>query len=226
MHDIHDIHNIHDIHDIHDIPDIHDITIDVVTRLAQNIGKKVIQSRHWKFKKDSNPSRPPPPPPGNFKLHSKNCVTCLRMEDGKSTFTSAKTGRKYKISRHYTCQNTHLVYLAHCTLCNVDYVGQTVQQMRKRHLGHRAEIRGGADGLGRHFLEKHGAGLNLKDEKTFEENVMKHFKLTIIASVEPGLPWSRTKVDQLEGDFQKRLICMDYNCGTNLRDEANRRRGS
>ena len=80
---------------------------------------------------------------------------------------------------------------------------------RKRHLGHRAEIRGGADGLGRHFLEKHGAGLNLKDEKTFEENVMKHFKLTIIASVEPGQPWSRSKLDQLEGGFQKRL-----NCGT------------
>ena len=94
------------------------------------------------------------------------------------------------------------------------------------YLGHRAEIRGGADGLGRHFLEKHGAGLNLKDEKTFEENVMKHFKLTIIASVEPGQPWSRSKLDQLEGDFQKRLMCMDYNGGMNLRDETKRRRGS
>ena len=93
------------------------------------------------------------------------------MEDGKITFRSAKTGRQYKISRHYTCENTHLVYLAHCTLCNVDYVGQTVQQMRKRHLGHRAEIRGGAEGLGRHLLEKHGlicmdynGGMNMRDE--------------------------------------------------------------
>ena len=62
---------------------------------------------------------------------------------------------------HYTCQNqTHLVYLVKCRLCNVNYVGQTTQTMRKRHLGHRGEIRAGADGLGRHFKE-HGVGLDL-----------------------------------------------------------------
>ena len=39
--------------------------------------------------------------------------------------------------------------------------------MRKRHLGQRAEVRAGADGLGEHFLNTHGVGLNLKDDKTF-----------------------------------------------------------
>ena len=65
--------------------------------------------------------------------------------------------------------------------------------------------------MGEHFLNTHGVAINLKDDKTFENNVMKHFKLTILASVEPGQPWSLTKLDQLEGDFQKKLMCMDYN---------------
>ena len=77
--------------------------------------------------------------------------------------------------------------------------------MRKRHLGHRAEIRAGAD-------------KNLKNENVFEFEVMKHFNLTIIAL---------RRLDQLEGDFQKRLMCMDYNGGMNRRDETvRRRRGS
>ena len=96
--------------------------------------------------------------------------------------------------------------------------------MRARHLGHRSEIRSGADGLGRHFLEKHGLGLNLKNEEIFEKNVMKHFKLTIIASVEPGQPWTNKKLDELEGRFQKNLMAMDYNGGMNIRDEVKRRR--
>ena len=73
-----------------------------------------------------------------------------------------------------------------------------------RHLGHRTEIRSGADGLGRHFLDNHGQGLNLKNEDIFEQNVMQHFTLTIIASVEPGKPWTQTRLDQLEGKFQKK----------------------
>ena len=211
---------------LHEDPNLKKIfqKIDVVTRKAENIGQKVIQSRHWKFDRPQNINRPPPPPPGNFKLHSKNCVTCLRIENEKTSFTSSKTGRQYKITRHYTCESTHVIYLAQCTLCNVDYIGQTTRQMRKRHLGHRAEVRAGVDGLGEHFLNTHGVGLNLKDDRIFEDSVMRHFKLTIIASVEPGQPWSLTKLDQLEGDFQKPLMCMDYNGGMNKRDENLRKR--
>ena len=96
--------------------------------------------------------------------------------------------------------------------------------MRARHLGHRSEIRSGADGIGRHFLDNHGQGLNLKNEDIFEENVMKHFQLTIIASAEPGQPWTNKKLDELEGKFQKNLMAMDYNGGINIRDEVKRRR--
>ena len=101
----------------------------------------LIESRHWKNKAENGP---PPPPPGNFKLHQKNCVTCRRLEDGKVKYKSAKIGREYKITRHYTCESTHIVYLANCSLCGVDYIGQSIRSMRARHLGH-SEIWSGAE---------------------------------------------------------------------------------
>ena len=128
------------------------------------------------------------------------------MEDGKIKYKSARTNREYKITRHYTCESTHIVYLASCLLCGVDYIGQSVRTMRARHLGHRSEIRSGADGLGRHFLEHHGQGLDLKKESIFEEKIMQYLTLTIIASVEPGQPWTQTRLDELEGKLQKQLI--------------------
>ena len=197
--------------------------IDVVTRQNKNIAQKVINSKHWKLATPRN--NPPQPPPGNFVKHERNCVTCLRIKDGKKEFSSSVTKRNYKITRHYTCESTHLVYLARCSLCSMDYIGQTTQTMRRRHLGHRGEIRSGSDGLGKHFLS-HGQNLDLKNERIFEENVMKYFELTIIASVEPGQPWSQQNLDRLEAKFQKNLMCMDYNGGINLRDESKRGRNA
>ena len=54
--------------------------IDVVTRQAPNIERKVIKSRHWRGKTEPLPA----PSPGNFRLHQRNCVTCRRIEDGKT----------------------------------------------------------------------------------------------------------------------------------------------
>jgi hypothetical protein len=90
--------------------------------------------------------------------------------------------------------------------------------MRKRHLGHRAKIRA---------LESISPKTCCGDDKIFENEVMKHFNLTIIASVEPGPPWTMRRLYQLEGYFQKRLMAMDYNGGMNRRYENVRmRRGS
>ena len=145
------------------------------------------------------------------------------MEDGKTMYRSAKTNREYKIKRHYTCEKTHILYLAHCSLCNMDYVGQSTRSMRARHLGHRGEIWSWAEGLGRHFLA-HGQGFDLKSDEVFEDKVMKYFHLTIIASVEANKPWTQTRLDELEGRLQKQLMTMDYNGGITLRDETHRKR--
>ena len=107
--------------------------------------------------------------------------------------------------------NTHVKIppiFVKCCLCNINYVGQTTNKMRKRQIGHISEIRSGADGLGRNF-QQHGAGLDLKREDSFEEYVMKHFELAVIASVEPGKTYSQQNLERLEGELQKKLMTMD-----------------
>ena len=52
---------------------------------------------------------------------------------------------------------------------------------------------------------------------------MKHFDLTIIASVKSGQPWTQKKLGDLEGRFQKNLMTMDYHGGMNIRDENKRK---
>ena len=44
-------------------------------------------------------------------------VTCARMGDGKRNFKSSRTNREYKITRHYTFENFHLVNLVMSDLC-------------------------------------------------------------------------------------------------------------
>ena len=55
------------------------------------------------------------------------------------------------------------------------------------------------------------------------DNVMQHCELTVIASVQPGQPWTQ---DRLEGKLPNNLMSMDYNGGMNIRDETKRRRNN
>ena len=71
-----------------------------------------------------------------------------------------------------------------CQTCQVQYVGQTKQTMVARHYGYRTELKGGLDGLGRHFHHHHGAGLDLgkKDDLAM---CLECFGLQVIGSVRP-----------------------------------------
>ena len=89
--------------------------------------------------------------------------------------------------------------------CNIQYVGQTTQELRKRHYGHRSDIRNGTAGLGRHFYECHGQG---KDLKKNEEQ-----------------PACQARLDRLEADLQHRLRGLNEHGGINIRDENLRRPG-
>ena len=92
-----------------------------------------------------------PKPAGNYRYHeTRKCFCCSRMEDGLKKVKISKTWRKYQIKRHYICTSTLVVYLATCDLCNSQYVGQMTMEMRKRHYGHRNEIKRSSDGLGEH----------------------------------------------------------------------------
>ena len=102
--------------------------------------------------------------------------------------------------------------------------------MRKRHYGHRSDVRSGTAGLGSHFHEKHGVNLDLQIKEDLK-TCMEGFSLVIVASVKPPAtpeeaPACQARLDRLEGDLQHRLRCMSENGGMSIRDETKRRRGS
>ena len=203
--------------------------IQVVTRQPPNISQTLVMSRHWKVDARQTPDTRPP---GCHRLHTPGrCVCCKRMEEKKESFSSTMTGRQYTISRHYTCQTSWVVYLVTCTECqyNSQYCGQTIQKMASRHYGHRSDIRQGTAGLGQHFKEIHGGGLDLSSDANLDI-AMRGFSLTIIASVRPPQTPEETascqeRLDRLEADFMHRLRCMKENGGgLNLRNDNIRRR--
>ena len=163
------------------------------------------------------------PPAGNYKFHHKRSMCCERMEDGKTTLTSTRTKREYRIKRHYTCQTTYCVYVLTCSLCLSQYTGQTTQNIQKRHYGHRNEVKRGEEGMGSHFYD-HAIEMGINLETNLDE-IMKHVNLTIVASVEPGAPGSKGRLDRLEADIQNRFMTMDRHGGMNLREEIRRKRG-
>ena len=93
--------------------------------------------------------------------------------------------------------------------------------MRERHYGHRSEVKRNEEGLGALFFQ-HAQDLHV-DVNNNLDNIMQYFNLTVIASVEPNMPWSRDRLDTLESDMMERLMTMDAYGGINLRIE--RRRG-
>ena len=195
--------------------------LSIVTRQNKNISRRIIRTRLGKKEEsDQNNNQPA----GNFKLHNTRCMCCSRMENEKTEYQSTKTGRKYRIKRHYTCQTTHCVYLVTCGLCQSQYTGQTTRSMRERHYGHRSEVKRCEEGLGAHF-HQHAQHLNIDVNKNVDE-IMKNFSLTIIASVEPDMPWSSARLDKLESDMMERLMTMESHGGITLRIERRRGTGS
>ena len=141
---------------------------------------------------------------------------------------STRTGREYSIRRHYDCQSSWLIYVVTCVDCQVQYIGQTIRTMVARHYGQMSEVKGGSDGLGRHFLEVHGGGLDLSKKEDLAK-CLQSFSLQVIASVRPPAtqeeePACRQRLDRLEADMQHRLRCMQENGGLNIRDENTRKR--
>ena len=196
-------------------------SISVVTRQNKNIGRRIIGTRLKG--NDSQDNNNNIQPAGNYLLHAARCMCCSRMEEVKA-YKSSKTGRRYTLKRHYTCQTSFCVYLVTCGLCSAQYTGQTTRSMRDRHYGHRSEVKRNEEGLGAHFYNHaQELNLNLSVQNNMEE-LMKHFKLSIIASVEPDMPWSGDRLDKLESDMMERLMTMEQYGGINLRVE--RRRGT
>ena len=86
------------------------------------------------------------------------------------------------------------------TTCGIIWVGVldvllVLSPESKVKYGHRSEVKRKEDGVGAHFFHHaEELGINLD---TNMEDIMQYFNITIIASVEPDMPWSRDRLDTL-----------------------------
>eukprot|EP00092_Neocalanus_flemingeri_P059049 GFUD01070478.1.p1 GENE.GFUD01070478.1~~GFUD01070478.1.p1 ORF type:complete len:597 (-),score=106.00 GFUD01070478.1:133-1923(-) len=164
---------------------------------------------------------------GNCRQHLPNrCVCCSMMEERAEGFHSTKTDREYKNRRHYTCTSSWVIYLVICTVCKIQYIGQTTNEMTQRHNGQRSDIRSGTPGLGFHFHEVHGNGLDLQDETNLNA-CMNSFSQEVVASVRP--PATQVEqaaclvmLDTLEAEFQHKLKCLFEHGEMYIREENRR----
>ena len=94
--------------------------------------------------------------PGCIKC-GKNCHACKILKEGKYFF-STNTGKRYPIKQKVSCDSSYVIYLGTCTKCDGQYVGKSTQQFRRRHSGHKQEIKNLVGGLGHHYGGPRGCG--------------------------------------------------------------------
>jgi hypothetical protein len=104
---------------------------------------------------DSNMT-PPPPDPGCYKCN-KCRVACPILKEGVR-FTSTNTGKTYKIQQKVNCDSPFIIYLGTCKKCRGQYVGKSTNPFKKRHSGHKQEIKNLIGGLGHHYGGPGGCG--------------------------------------------------------------------
>ena len=133
--------------------------------------------------------------PGCFKCKS-NCHTCNLLIEG-SLFRSKNTGRTYKIKQHLTCDSSYVIYLGSCSKCGGQYVGKTSQKFKRRHSGHKQEIKNAIGGLGHHYGPSNGCCYD-------------HLKMQIIEQVKQG---DEAQLANREVYWQNQLRCFVQNGG-------------
>ncbi|CAJ0936373.1 unnamed protein product [Ranitomeya imitator] len=91
--------------------------------------------------------------PRNGTFPCLSCLQCSNITKGDS-FTHPRSGRRFPIQGHYTCDSTYVIYLIKCP-CGLGYVGETTQHIRDRISQHKSTIRCGRTLLPipAHFLE-------------------------------------------------------------------------
>ena len=126
----------------------------------------------------------------------KKCHACKVLEE-RETFKSTNTKKVYKIKQKVDCQSSYIIYLGTCQKCRGQYVGKSTQPFRKRHSGHKQEIKNQIGGLGQHYGGASGCGY---------ENL----KMTIIEQVEQG---NGDLLSKREIYWQNQLRCFVENGG-------------
>ena len=124
------------------------------------------------------------------------CHACPVIREG-GNFTSTNTKRIYPINQRLDCNSSFVVYLATCRRCRGQYVGKTSNTFKKRHSGHKQEIKNQIGGLGGHYGGNGGCGY-------------KNISLQIIDQVEQG---DHNGLAERETYWQHQLRCYVENGG-------------
>ena len=82
------------------------------------------------------------------------CLTCPIFEE-KNCITSTVTHERFSISTRMTCSSSHLIYIIRCTVCNKQYVGETIRPLHVRMNGHREKFLSTVDSPDRYMIYKH-----------------------------------------------------------------------
>ena len=137
----------------------------------------------------------PTPSPGCFKC-GKCKVACPILKEG-SKFSSTNTKKVYRIKQHVNCNSTFVIYLGTCQKCQGQYVGKTTREFKKRHSGHKQEVKNCIGGLGHHYGSDKGCGY-------------KNVRIQIIEQVELG---NEEILGEREVYWQHQLRCYVENGG-------------
>ena len=102
-----------------------------------------------------DPVDPPPLEPGCHRCNK--CHACPIIKEG-TRFTSTNTKRTYRVHQKVTCNSSYIIYLGTCKKCRGQYVGKSTQPFKRRHSGHKQEIKNQLGGLGHHYGGAEGCG--------------------------------------------------------------------
>ena len=70
----------------------------------------------------------------------KNCITCEQRHE-QQDIVGSHTGKRYfALEGEVSCKTKNVVYAITCSKCNIHYVGETCQEIKRRFMQHRGDV--------------------------------------------------------------------------------------
>ena len=69
----------------------------------------------------------------------KRCKFCRHMQHS-SSYPNKVTGKQYNIFCTVNCKSVNIIYIIECSVCGLQYVGESKQPFHKRLNGHRSDF--------------------------------------------------------------------------------------
>jgi hypothetical protein len=126
------------------------------------------------------------------------------LSEGKF-FESTNTGKRYTIKEKITCDSTFIIYLGTCKKCKGQYIGKSTQPFKRRHSGHKQEIKNLIGGLGHHYGGPKGCGY---ENISINENIYENISIKIIEKIEEG---DHSRLAKREVYWQHQMRCYVQN---------------